>query len=189
MADSMLGETLGFLDRLGIFDVVLPFLLVFTIVFAIMEKTKVLGTEKGESRKNLNSMTAFVVSFFVVASSQLVGTISTAMANMVLLLLLSISFMILVGSFHGEQGKDGFQLPDSWKRVFIPLMFVGIITVFLDAIKKDNKSWLQHLFDFLERNWDNEWVLSLFLILAIVGIMAYITGGFSGNKSGESKDD
>ena len=44
-------EVIQFFDGIGLFDVVLPFLLVFTIVFAIFEKTKVLGTEEIEGHK------------------------------------------------------------------------------------------------------------------------------------------
>ena len=44
-------EVIEFFDSIGLFDVVLPFLLVFTIVFAILEKTKVLGTEDIEGKK------------------------------------------------------------------------------------------------------------------------------------------
>ena len=51
MSMSVFGEAIQFLAKLGIYDVVLPFLLVFTIVFAIMEKTKLLGTEKGKEEK------------------------------------------------------------------------------------------------------------------------------------------
>ena len=36
---------IDFLDKLGVYEVLLPFLLIFTIVFAILEKTKVFGTE------------------------------------------------------------------------------------------------------------------------------------------------
>ena len=58
---------INFFGELGIYDVVLPFLLVFTIVFAILEKTKVFGMEeidgKKYTRKNINAIVAFVVSF------------------------------------------------------------------------------------------------------------------------------
>ena len=54
-------ENLSFFETIGIFDVVLPFLLVFTIVFAILEKTKVFGTDDiggvKYSKKNLNAIT------------------------------------------------------------------------------------------------------------------------------------
>ena len=60
---------IDFFDKLGLFDVVLPFLLAFAIVFAIFEKTKVLGTDVIEgqvyTKKNLNAIVAFSIAFFV----------------------------------------------------------------------------------------------------------------------------
>ena len=60
-------EIINFFDNIGIFDVVLPFLLVFTIVFALLERTKVFGVEdiegKKYTKKNLNSVAAFVIAF------------------------------------------------------------------------------------------------------------------------------
>ena len=102
-----------FFGQIGIYDVVLPFLLVFTIVFAILEKTKIFGVEKvGEAeytKKNLNAMVAFVVAFLVVASTRLVAAINEAMARIVLLLLVSVSFLLLIGSFYSykERGCTG----------------------------------------------------------------------------------
>jgi len=56
-----------FFDKLGVFDVLLPFLLVFTLVYALLEKTRIFGVDRvGEmeySRKNLNAMTAFSIAF------------------------------------------------------------------------------------------------------------------------------
>ena len=43
---SVFRGIIEFFEKIGIYDVVLPFLLVFTIVFAILEKTKVFGTLK-----------------------------------------------------------------------------------------------------------------------------------------------
>ena len=72
MPESTFREMIGFLDKIGIYDVVLPFILVFTIVFVILEKTRVLGTEtiegKPYTKKNINAMVAFVIAFFVVGS-------------------------------------------------------------------------------------------------------------------------
>ena len=45
------------LEAWGLTDVMLPFLLVFTLVFAVLEKTKVLGMEK----KNLNVVVSLVM--------------------------------------------------------------------------------------------------------------------------------
>ncbi len=96
-------QVIEFFDTIGLFDVVLPFLLVFTIVFAILEKTKVLGMEEIEgkkyTKKNLNAIAAFVMAFLVVASSQLVEIITKVSANAVVVLFLSVLFLLLVGSF------------------------------------------------------------------------------------------
>ena len=97
--ESAFRGIIGFLDKIGVYDVILPFLLVFTIVFAILEKTKVLGLDKIDgkefTKKNLNSMVAFVISFLVIASTQLVSVINEVMANVVLLLILAVSFLML----------------------------------------------------------------------------------------------
>ncbi|MBI2652090.1 hypothetical protein HYX00_01375, partial [Candidatus Woesearchaeota archaeon] len=50
------------LDRWRVADVLLPFLLIFVIVFAILQKTKILG----DSKKNLNVVVAIVVGLLVV---------------------------------------------------------------------------------------------------------------------------
>ena len=70
MAETVLGGVLGFFRELGVYDVLLPFILVFTITFAILERTKLFGTEKDSknvdhTKKNLNAMVAFVVAFLV----------------------------------------------------------------------------------------------------------------------------
>jgi len=70
---SVLGNVIQFFEKIGIYDVVLPFLLTFTIIFAILEKTKVLGTfgKEKDSKKNLNAMVAFVMGFLVIASEKI----------------------------------------------------------------------------------------------------------------------
>ena len=176
MASTFRG-IIEFFDRLGIYDIILPFLLVFTIVFAILEKSKILGMEEiGDekvTRKNLNSMVAFVIAFLVIVSSELVRTINEAMANMVLLLLLSISFMLLVGSFH--KGDEEFFLNGTYKTIFMAIMFIGILGIFLHAIHYKGEPFLEYAWDWLDDRWDSNAVGSIILILVMVGFMFYIT--------------
>ena len=125
-------------DKVGLNDIILPFLLVFSIVFAILEKTKVFGVEeidgKKYTRKNLNAMTAFVIAFFVVMSNKLVQVIMKTTSNFVLLLLLGILFLILLGALRHES-SEGIELTGAWKAIFEVIMFVGIVTIFLASIK------------------------------------------------------
>lgn len=178
MVESTLRGTFAFLDKIGVFDVVLPFLLVFTIVFAILEKTRVFGTEKIENKeytkKNLNSLASFAIAFFTVASGKVVEALTQISANAVILLFAAVFFLMLVGSFH-TQDEKGFALEKGWKALFILVMFTGLFGIFLNAIETDGRTWLQRVFDWLSQFSSNVSVATVVLIGIVVAAMLYIT--------------
>ncbi len=182
---SVFGDVLIFFRDIGLYDVVLPFLLVFTIVFALLEKTRVLGVEKiGDKelpRKNANSLAAFVIAFFVVASAQLVAIINEMASNVVLLLLLLTFFMLLVGTMEKET-KEGFALTGWPKKAFMVIMFVGIFLIFLNAT-----GWLQLGWDYLMMNWDSQFVGMIALFVVLIAMMAFVV--WTPSSGGESKKD
>ncbi len=179
MVDSAFRESLSFLDRLGVFDVVLPFLLIFTIVFAVLEKTRVFGTEtvdgKHYTKKNLNALAAFAIAFFAVASSRVVQAITQISANVVILLFASMFFLMLVGSFHQQSDEKGFALQGIWKTLFILIMFVGLFGIFLNAIETNGTTWLQLLFNWASQFSTNVSVATIVLLGLVVGAMFMIT--------------
>ena len=168
---------IDFFHVLGIYDVILPFLLIFTVFFAILEKTKVFGTEKvGDTvytKKNLNAMTAFIVSFFVVASTRLVAVINEFLANVVLLLLLIVMFLVLVGSFYRES-EDVF-LGGRWRAWFMAIILIVIILIFFHAIPTNGSNWLEVGWVWIVNNWNTNVIASIILLIVIVIIMALIT--------------
>ena len=133
-----------FFGEVGLYDIVLPFLLVFTIFFAVLEKSKILGVEtvggRETPKKNINAMVAFVVAFLVIASTKLVGVINTFMANIVLLLILGFSFLMLVGVFFSDK-QFHLEEMSNWKRAMMIFMFIGIVIIFLHSM-----DWLQYVF-------------------------------------------
>ncbi len=181
-----------FFQDLGIYDVVLPFVLVFTIVFAILEKTKVFGTEKigdvSYTKKNLNAMTAFVISFLVVASSKIVAIINESLAKIVLLLLVSICFLMLVGSFMKER-PEGVFLEKGWQTFFMFFMFIGLVIIFMTSIKDENGlSWWEIFWNYVINNWNSTVVGSIALVIVIVLFMYFITKSPPEKKKEEKKD-
>lgn len=188
MAESIFGNVIVFFDKLGIYEVVLPFLLTFTIVFAILEKTRIFGVEKRSddkefSRKNVNSLVAFCMAFFVVASAQLVEIITTVSSQVVILLLLSVFFLMLVGSFH-KSGEFSLETQGGWKTVFAIIMFIGILIIFLSAIKTPSGvSWLEYGFLWLQANISSGFVASILMLGGLVGFIYWITRSESGGGS------
>ena len=173
---SPLGKAIEFFRDFGLFDVVLHFLLVFTIVFAILEKTRILGTVKVNGadipNKNLNSMVAFVVGMLVVATANVVRTINESLPNIVLLLVVSISFLLLLGAFMKTEEFEFSKKHPYWYRTFIVLLFIGVILIFLNSIyTAQGDSWLEVALFFLINEFDSAIVGSLiFLVLLIVAM-------------------
>ncbi|MFH0752814.1 MAG: hypothetical protein V1914_04445 [archaeon] len=176
---TALGSAIEFLEEFGFFDVILPFLLVFTIVFGILEKTRIFGVEKvGEKeypKKGINSMIAFVIAFFVVAAREVVASIQVSIPQVVLVLLLLISFMLLVGVFMGDKQ---FNLEDKhkWVAFLMVVIFLLVIMIFINSF-----GWLQPVIDyFMESTY--LLVPLIFLIVIIIAVM-YVVGGKPKEKS------
>jgi MFS family permease len=194
---TVFGDSINFLVKLGVYDIILPFLLVFVLVFALLEKTKVLGTdtikdssgEKGEyTKKSLNAMVAFVTGFFVVASTQLVSVINKSLSQIFLLLLLIICFMLVWGSFH-EQTKGGFFLdPKKQHQKFYYNALMGIVFIAIAAIFLNALGWLEEIYNFLKGNWNTDYVAAVIFIVVIVGFMAWITSDQKAPVSEEKKE-
>lgn len=183
---SPLANAIEFFKDFGLFDVVLPFLLVFTIVYAILEKTRLLGTVKvkdqGEvGNKNLNSMVAFVIGLLVVATANVVRAINESLPNIILLLVILISFLILIGVFWKTGEMDFAGKHSGWYKFFMVVLFIGVLAIFLNAIYVTNEgkeySLLIVILDWIIKNWSGTIFASIIVLLVIIGAIVFITKG------------
>lgn len=180
MAATVLGGTIEFMAQLGVYDIILPFLLVFTLMFATLEKTRLLGVEivvdkSGKehtfTRKNMNSIISFTTAFFVIASAQIVRIISEVIANTMILLVTGFSFMLAIGLSHTGSGEFSLsQLGKGWEVGFWIANLIGIVLIFLNAI-----GWLDKIYRFVMSSLRSSQALTVLLIFVFVGIMLWIT--------------
>lgn len=180
---TTLEHAIQFLQAFGFFRVVLPFLLIFTIVFGVLEKTKIFGTEKFKNeevpRRNLNSVVSFCIAFFVVAASNVVDLLQTSLPMVALLLVVIIVFLLLFGSLMGKEQLDkGMNL---WAGGFKPT-FVTVITIVVLAILLAGFGLLDDLFALVGANLTGTFITSLFLLVIVVGSIWFVAG-----KRGESE--
>lgn len=61
-----MSDTVLMLEGIGFFDYILPFMLIFVLVYAILKQTKVLGEEK-----QINATAALVIALFMLYFAQL----------------------------------------------------------------------------------------------------------------------
>ena len=182
---SVVGNALDFMREFGIFDVILPFLLVFAVVFGILEKTRILGEEKiGKEmypRKNLNAIVAFVMAMLVVAATKIVGVINVALPKISLLIIVALSFLLMIGIFMKPDNTLYDKLNGTWLAFLMIVMFVAVIFIFLSVIPaNENQSWLEYAFSYVVEFWSGTLVATVVLLAVVIWAIMYITKGDSG---------
>lgn len=186
---STLSNAIQFFRDFGLFDVILPFLLVFTLVFALLEKSRIFGVESDNKtpKKNLNAMVAFTIGFLVIATNAVVNTINTALPQIVLLLTLIVSFLLLVGAFlKGEGDLDFAENHKNWYQAFVGLIFVGVVLIFLGSIKTEGSSWLAIIYDYVINNLSGAVVGAVVMLIVVILAIVFITKDW-GASSGDGK--
>jgi len=87
----------------GIFDIMLPFLLIFSLVFAILEKSKILGKNKG-----VYAIISLSIGFFAISNEFVTGFFAILFSNAALGFAVILVLLIFLGFFIGEEGKAGW---------------------------------------------------------------------------------
>jgi hypothetical protein len=165
------------LQEIGVMDVILPFILVFTIVFAVMQKTKILGEdpESHKPRKNFNAVIALVMALGVViphitgtypANADIVNIVNSALPNISVVLIAVVMMLLMIGVFGG-----GVDISKSKNLSTFAMIFAIVGTVYIFGSSADwwnMPSWMGFMMDS-----DTQ---ALVIILLVFGaLIAFIT--------------
>jgi|SRR3989338_142866 len=126
---SPLDNVLSLLQQFGFFRVVLPFLLIFALFYAVILKTGVLGKEADKWTKSTASIISMVSAFLVIAYTPVVNSLMIIIPQAAFLLVIALLVMMLF-TFIGFKSEDMFGKPSKWTwLIVLPLIliFLGII--------------------------------------------------------------
>ncbi|MEK6829464.1 MAG: hypothetical protein AABY15_05005 [Nanoarchaeota archaeon] len=144
---------------------VYPFLLVFFIAFAALEKIKILG---GEDKRQINALVAFVIGLIFV------GAIfpKVVVGNMILFLTVSLIvvfvFLLLWGFVMGEELKLG-------SNPIIKIASAGLIFIAVAAAVLWATGAWEPVYTFLfKRTWSKEFWTNVIFVLVIVGALGAV---------------
>ncbi len=155
-------------------ETILPFLLVFTLVFAVLEKTKILG----DGKRQIDAIIALVISMMFVAFGQATNIVVKMIPILGIALVVILVFMILLGSLY-EPGK--FKMPD-WLKIIvgilIALLVAGTVLVLTGG--------LDFIVNFFYSSDSSIIINGIFILIIIGAIFAVI---FGGKKGGSEKKD
>ncbi|MBI1969998.1 hypothetical protein HYS48_04860 [Candidatus Woesearchaeota archaeon] len=172
------------LESLGISDVLLPFLLIFTIVFAILQKIEILG----ERKKNLNVVVALVMALAVVIphvtesyppGADVVEIINRALPNVGVVAVVIIMLLLLVGLLSG---KDQWGGGSSFAGLLAAVAFIAVIWIFYRAARPYG-TYSEGAFGGVLANPD---VQALLIIIIIFGLVIWFITKEPGETSGQN---
>tara|TARA_Y100000310_G_scaffold321111_1_gene378334 strand:+ start:550 stop:1107 length:558 start_codon:yes stop_codon:yes gene_type:complete len=131
MAFSPLANVVDQLKNFGFFDVVLPMLLIFLILYAILRRTEILGDpEKGFVRA-INALVSLVVAFLFITETSLVARMNEMLPRAAFLLVVT-AFILILLAFVGVYKKDVFS-DMNWTNWLIAVPLILIFLGILDA--------------------------------------------------------
>ncbi len=110
-----LEEFIRILESWGLTDVLLPFMIFFVIIFAILQKTRILGEEK----RRFNAIISFAIAMLVVVphvlgkyppGADVIDIMNEAIPNVSIIVIAVIMLLIIVGVLGGERNWLGGSL-------------------------------------------------------------------------------
>ena len=136
-----------------------PFLLVFFIVFAILERTKLFG----EGKKQLNALTAFVIGLIFVTAVYPVLVVNNLILFLTVALVAIFVVLLIWGFIFGNE--KGFELNKTLKWI------LGILAglAFLAAIFWAT-GWYTMIFDFFSNSSLNQTIITDTVFVLVIAI-------------------
>ena len=143
-----------------------PFLLMFFIVFAILEKTKLLG----EGKKQLNALISFVIGLIFVSAVYPTLVVNNLILFLTVALVVVFVALLLWGFIFGDI-KEGFKIQGWMKWVLGIIVGIAVVIAVLWATGVQGK-----VIDFLFRQgWSNTfWTNALFIVVIAIALALMI---------------
>lgn len=148
---------------------ILPFLLIWTITFALLQKTKILG----EGKQQLDAIVAFVIGLIFV------GAVfpKVVVGNLILFLTVAIVIvfvaLLLWGFVSGGELKSGILTHGVIKWI----VGIGLFVVIVGAVFWATGFWDDALQILFKQSWSSDFWTNVTFIVVIAGALAVVLKG------------
>ena len=144
-------------------DFVLPFLLIFFIVFAVLEKTKVFG----EDKKQIDALVAFVLGLIFVGFAYPKGIVQ----NMVLFLSVALVVVFVVLMLWGfSTGKD-LEVSKTWVTGIITVVILIAVVLALIWASVIDAGVINFFFN---QSWSKTFWTNALFVIVVAGALAVV---------------
>ena len=148
----------------------LPFLLIWVIVFAILEKTNLLG----EGKHQVNAIVSLVIGLIFVGVAFPKEVVNNLMLFLVVALIVMFVGLLLWGFVSGKDLKGDFLGSKGIKIAFAIVILIALIIAVFWATGIEN-----NVVDFLfKQDWSQSfWINFLFIALVAIAVVFVMVGG------------
>jgi amino acid transporter len=146
-------------------DYILPFLLIFALVFGVLEKTKLLG----EGKKQVNAIISFVMAMIFVSVLYPKQIVSNMVLFLAVSLVVVLVFLMLYGLVVADK-KEGLKVETWMKWVFGILAGVAVIiaVIWASGIQIETLNLL------FGQSWSKTFWSNFFFILIVAVALALV---------------
>lgn len=126
---------IDFLKGIGFFDVILPFILVYTLIYGLLMRVKLFGEEKEKRVRSLNSLVSFAFAGIIIGSINTIRAIQELIPIITIFLLVVLG-IVLVGSFTLAQEYGKLFQTKRWQvvRLLLTIIFGLILLITFNLI-------------------------------------------------------
>jgi hypothetical protein len=153
-------------ESIGLFDVMLPFLLIFTIIFAILQKTKIF-----QARTGIDAIVALAMGFLAILNPFVTDIMKIVLENTVIAILVLVALMLLMGLLIGANK------PKIWRFIGLIIGFAFFVWI-LGRVADYYEMRFPGTMIFSSNWWANNmpWMIPIFIII-IFAIVVISSGG------------
>jgi hypothetical protein len=156
---------MAFEDTLGLFTqplfsyVILPFLLIFTVVFAILEKTEILGKDK----RQINAIVSFVFGLVSIGVPAAMGIITKIIPIIAVIIVIFLAFMMVFGFIGGTPGGN---LPKGLQTAFGIILGIAMLATI---------AWATGALSFIQaQDWAGTAMTTGVVVIFIIAVIAIV---------------
>lgn len=169
---AFIDEGISNLVAQGFFDYVLPFLLVFFVIYAILQQAKVLGGKPG-----IDAAVSMILALFMLYFARVfqVGRFISIFSGKSFLTILVLMFALMITTFvfNIMRANEMIESGANWKYALV--IFAASLALVMIAVNSSPNSW-QMLFG-ADITIDNNILVGVVAIAGIVGLVSLVISG------------
>lgn len=165
-------------SSIGVFDIILPLLLIFTVVYAILDRTHIFGKNKG----SINAIIALAISLLTIQNVAVTSFFKIIFSQVAFGLAILLAVVLLTALVLGRKDTH------VWRMIIMVIGFLVFIWIFSRAADEYQRYYGVYAFGLFTSDW---WVMNApwIILLAVVAVVVIAVSASGSGGTGKKLKD